>query len=1075
MPNKSLEKGQIVLAPYGSSTTKRTKVRIEEIQGQYAKVVYVEKKIREELGNKPFLIQTKNLKPINIVSTTKVPSVWVPQYMKQFPEFINKNFLHYRVKEVPNAKTNRWEYTTFQKFVRDYLSFSSPYRGVLLYHGLGSGKCMAKGTPILMYDLSIKKIEDIKIGDLLMGDDSTPRTVLSLARGGDIMYKIIPENNTFDSYTVNSEHILCLMDELGLIKEIEVNDYINLPNKENLWGFRSKINIRTEERDLQLQKLFNTYRDGFPNTDENLFLIRSLCYNYEIKDNKIFITDESLYSTPIKVINQGYGEYYGFELNGNGRYLLADCTVTHNTCTSIAVAENLKNEKNVVVLSPASLRSNYVTSLRTDCGVTAYKNDEELLKEKYTFVSYNASNTIDQLKKISSLDNHTIIIDEVHNLISMMVTKSKKGPEIYRMLMEAKNIKIVALSGTPIINYPFEIGLLCNILRGYMDVPVFFVKSLKSSGGLEWQTSVLKEKLGVLNNIEFVDTQQRYVYVYLKIHSYDSEYDETLAEILKTSSKYGVKLDFIETRRYSLYPEDEDDFRQYFIEDTTEGEKLKNTELLKRRMLGIVSYYRGGKPIYYPRLNEVTFVNVPMSDYQYQVYKEVRDVERDKEKAGAMQKLLGKVSGSKSKNGAMKKVTSLFRVFSREFSNFVFPPDIERPFVRKFINDAKKKQLEKKAKRTGKTNLEDIEKENKRTEEENLTRKDKELIEEAFSKLAAKKDEYLKDTPNGLKRYSPKMAKMIEIMNKSPGLILVYSAFRSLEGIGILSLAMEANGWKKYNVDRPNVNKTSPRFAVYSGAEDELTREKLRGVFNSPENKYGADLKALLVTSAGAEGIDLKNIRQVHIMEPYWHDVRISQVIGRANRYLSHIELPNKDREVDIYRYMSVFTDEQKSVDKEKESTDEYIYGVAKKKLVVTEEIKKLMKDIAVDCTLNVVDNEKDIKCFKFGVDASGLAYKADIKEDLVYGKSEMAVKKVKKVLEPMFLDGDNNLIRADKKKKQLCYFNDLECKEPLKKAPETVRKVAVDMSSYEVFDVASAKYGNPVKLGVVDERGKMV
>jgi hypothetical protein len=81
-------------------------------------------------------------------------------------------------------------------------------RGLLVYHSTGSGKCHSKDTPILMYDGSIKMVQDIIVGDNLMGDDSTPRKVLSLARGQDEMYDIIPIKG--DKYTVNSEHILCL-------------------------------------------------------------------------------------------------------------------------------------------------------------------------------------------------------------------------------------------------------------------------------------------------------------------------------------------------------------------------------------------------------------------------------------------------------------------------------------------------------------------------------------------------------------------------------------------------------------------------------------------------------------------------------------------------------------------------------------------------------------------------------------------------------------------------------------------------------------------------------------------------
>jgi hypothetical protein len=83
------------------------------------------------------------------------------------------------------------------------------YSIVLFGYGLsGSGKCMKIDTPIIMYDGSIKKIQDIQVGDLLMGDDSTARRVFSLARGRDTMYEVT--NVKGESYTVNSEHILSL-------------------------------------------------------------------------------------------------------------------------------------------------------------------------------------------------------------------------------------------------------------------------------------------------------------------------------------------------------------------------------------------------------------------------------------------------------------------------------------------------------------------------------------------------------------------------------------------------------------------------------------------------------------------------------------------------------------------------------------------------------------------------------------------------------------------------------------------------------------------------------------------------
>lgn len=78
----------------------------------------------------------------------------------------------------------------------------------LILGSSGGGKCLGKDTPILMYDGHIKKVQDVVVGDLLMGPDSTPRTVLSLGRGRSPMYKITQTSG--DPYIVNDQHILTL-------------------------------------------------------------------------------------------------------------------------------------------------------------------------------------------------------------------------------------------------------------------------------------------------------------------------------------------------------------------------------------------------------------------------------------------------------------------------------------------------------------------------------------------------------------------------------------------------------------------------------------------------------------------------------------------------------------------------------------------------------------------------------------------------------------------------------------------------------------------------------------------------
>ena len=107
------------------------------------------------------------------------------------------------------------------------------------------GKCLGKDTPVLMYDFSVKKVQDVLEGDLLMGDDGTPRTVLSLAQGREKMYKISQVNGM--TYTVNASHILSLRAgydtpnySKGQIVNINVEDYVKLSytDKRSLKGYK---------------------------------------------------------------------------------------------------------------------------------------------------------------------------------------------------------------------------------------------------------------------------------------------------------------------------------------------------------------------------------------------------------------------------------------------------------------------------------------------------------------------------------------------------------------------------------------------------------------------------------------------------------------------------------------------------------------------------------------------------------------------------------------------------------------------------------------------------------------------
>jgi replicative DNA helicase len=132
---------------------------------------------------------------------------------------------------------------------------------VILAARPGMGKCLGAGTKVVMYDGSLKKVEDVRVGDLLMGDDSTPRRVLSLARGRENMYWV-RQNKGMD-YRVNESHILSLKrsrteecHKNGEVLNISVREYLRKTDKfkSNYKGY--KVEVAFDEKPLPIDPYF---------------------------------------------------------------------------------------------------------------------------------------------------------------------------------------------------------------------------------------------------------------------------------------------------------------------------------------------------------------------------------------------------------------------------------------------------------------------------------------------------------------------------------------------------------------------------------------------------------------------------------------------------------------------------------------------------------------------------------------------------------------------------------------------------------------------------------------------------
>jgi len=209
-----------------------------------------------------------------------------------------------------------------------------------------------------------------------------------------------------------------------------------------------------------------------------------------------------------------------------------------------------------------------------------------------------------------------------------------------------------------------------------------------------------------------------------------------------------------------------------------------------------------------------------------------------------------------------------------------------------------------------------------------------------------------------------------------------------------------------------------PCYVLYSGNEKTEEKEFLRLIFNSewdklpdtlrkqlltikdrlkpPEddstilnNFHGEVIKVFMITAAGAEGITLKNVRVVHLMEPYWHPVRFEQVIGRAVRICSHENLEEKEQSVKVYIYLMKFSDKHIKGDKDAEdpklkkplvstlilkndlskdkknviTSDQKLYEISNIKKKINLSILKAIKESSIDCKVHKKSGD-DLQCF---------------------------------------------------------------------------------------------------------------
>lgn len=210
--------------------------------------------------------------------------------------------------------------------------------------------------------------------------------------------------------------------------------------------------------------------------------------------------------------------------------------------------------------------------------------------------------------------------------------------------------------------------------------------------------------------------------------------------------------------------------------------------------------------------------------------------------------------------------------------------------------------------------------------------------------------------------YSQKIKILLETIKNSEGLIFIYSRFIE-DGVIPIILALEQNGYINYsgnnllntkNISKEHTNKNGNKFIVITGNK-ELTKDKDKDNYIrtllSTDNKNGEKIKIIIGSEVASEGLDLKRIREIHIIDPWYHLNRLEQIVGRGIRYCSHQDIEPEKRNVTLYLYTAIIN-KCEPLRNCNNSIDFRIYNKAIEKSKNIGNVEKILKENAVDCPL---------------------------------------------------------------------------------------------------------------------------
>lgn len=686
---------------------------------------------------------------------------------------------------------------------------------------------------------------------------------------------------------------------------------------------------------------------------------------------------------------------------------------TGKTRSSISIAES-GGFKSIIVILPAALKQNFVKELQSFLDLSSVDLDVHL--SKYSFIHSNGltQKSLGEFD-VQHFDDKLIIIDEVHNITGGLSNPKGIKYQLYNKLLKAKNSRFVLMSATPIINKPVEIAFIINLLRGDQTVYSMNVKGVPNRRYLKEflmdnryvNTSEARLLDDDVLSISFTLTPNEFIksdgmLFKLKRSRSDEKRLQSIRKKLakmKTSEGKPVKLlrsKFQSKANYAL-PFSESDFNDRFSDPETGN-------IFKRRIAGSVSYFRQNENDDRFADVEVIEEKVPFSEHQYGAYEAKRSEEIQTERSQSSH--------------------SVYKAYSRAVCNFAFPTGLERPFPKDFrgrsyvlseLDEQSPGEYESR-------DVEVAESENSDKESDNdMGATKKSEYNSKINDIMRRLEEI--DLVDQLETLSPKFQRVSENIYKSNGISIIYTDFRKVEGIGILKLVFEKKGYGEmevytsdgeyrvrfpegydnYYIDYGSRNTNNSEadkisLMILNNEFDKLAEhvallEDLKNRFGTGfSNVRGKMVNLIFLTRSGSEGISMRNVRDVHILEPYWNQTRVKQVIGRAVRMDSHVDLDRANRNVTVYKYMSVFSPEQKARALRSKTlksdvgmtTDELVKNIATKKAEDIDRFLKYLQESSIDCEIHDDGSEKQCLTEVHGKSPEASMFSFDIDADAV-------------------------------------------------------------------------------------------